>query len=69
MFSPSAPTGNSTVSVGHLPTGDRLTPWIVLIVLKPGEFTHPALSPDRSTPDPSRIQVLDIAALQDLSDS
>ena len=70
MFSPSAPSGRSgTTILGNLPSGDRLTPWIVLIVLKPSEFTHPALSANGSAVDPSRIQVLDIAALQDLSNS
>jgi hypothetical protein len=70
MFSPSGPTGtNSTTVSDNLPSGERLTPWMVLIVLKPTEFTHPSLSANSTALDPSRIQVLNIAALQDLSDA
>ncbi len=48
------------------PNGDRLHPWVALIVLKTdGEFTLPAIAPN---PLPM-VDVLKIAPLQDLSES
>jgi hypothetical protein len=47
------------------PNGDRLRPWVALIVLKPGEFGVPSRPP---TPLPA-IDILNIHALQDLSES
>lgn len=46
-------------------TGDRLAPWIALIVLKDAEFTVPA---GATSPLPS-IGITSIAALQDLSEN
>lgn len=53
MFTPAAPNG------------DRLHPWLALIVLKPDEFTLPSIAPN---PLPV-ISVLTAAPLQDLSTS
>jgi predicted XRE-type DNA-binding protein len=47
------------------PNGDRLHPWIALIVLQPGEFTYPSTAPN---PLPT-ISVLTGAPLQNLSTS
>jgi len=47
------------------PAGDRLAPWIALVVLKDGEFTVPAAA---TSPLPT-IGVTSIAALQDLSEN
>jgi hypothetical protein len=47
------------------PNGDRLRPWLALIVLKSDEFTRPAVAPN---PLPV-IQVEKLTALQDLSES
>ncbi|HME23292.1 MAG TPA: hypothetical protein VKI44_18515 [Acetobacteraceae bacterium] len=47
------------------PNGDRLRPWLVLIVLKDDEFTPPTQAPN---PLPV-IQVLSTSALPDLSES
>jgi hypothetical protein len=47
------------------PKGDRLRPWVALIVLKVGEFTAPNVAPN---PLPV-IDVTTLAPLQDLSES
>lgn len=47
------------------PNGDRLHPWLALIVLKPDEFDPPSLAPN---PLPA-ISILKNGALQDLSES
>jgi hypothetical protein len=47
------------------PVGDLLQPWLVLIALKPDEFSLPSIAPQ---PLPA-IDVLKIAALPDLADS
>jgi hypothetical protein len=47
------------------PVGDRLRPWLALIVLKPDEFTRVAIAPN---PLPV-IDVTNIAALPDLADA
>lgn len=47
------------------PNGDRLRPWLALIVLKPGEFQPSTEAP---TPLP-RIVITDLRALPDLADS
>lgn len=73
MFSPSIPTGGvASNPSSNLPAGERLAPWIALIVLKQSEFNYAKLAPADSNStarDPSRIQVQNIPALQDLSDS
>jgi hypothetical protein len=90
LLSPAGPTGaGASNSPGSLPSGDRLVPWIVLVVLKQGEFTGPTLTlptacnttsgsapggTSNAPPPPSSnhlpiIQVLNMGALQDLSDS
>jgi hypothetical protein len=47
------------------PNGDRLHPWLALIVLKPEEFNPLSLAPN---PLPA-VEILKIGALQDLSES
>lgn len=47
------------------PAGDRLRPWLALIVLKPNEFTLPSVAPN---PLP-RLAVQTAAVLQDLAGS
>jgi hypothetical protein len=47
------------------PAGDRLRPWLALVALKPDEFDLPKVAPH---PLPA-LDVLKIAALQDLADS
>ncbi len=47
------------------PNGDRLRPWVALIVLKQSEFTMPSIAPN---PLPT-ILVQTMSALQDLSGS
>ncbi len=65
MFTPSPPAVNVNSGPGGLPSGDCLPPWVALIVLKQDEFVKLAAPPN---PLPV-IQVNNIGALQDLTDS
>ena len=88
LLSPAGPSGTgANNSADNLPSGDRLVPWIVLIVLKQAEFSGPTLTPSTSNttsgssgstsnngsaPPANALPVIQIAnmgALQDLSDS
>jgi len=62
-YTPAGPTGSNSSSGTSCPPGDRLVPWLALIVLKQNEFTPP------TPPAVNVIQVLMLSALQDLSDS
>jgi hypothetical protein len=63
MYSPAGPTGSENSSAKTCPSGDRLVPWLALIVLRQNEFTPP------TPPVVNVIQVQTLSALQDLSDS